>query len=92
MNHWITVHCPMNCVDIYDSMNNYITLQTKEQICSFIRSDLNTLQFCMVNVESQKDFISCGLYAIAELCNGGDPVSCLLEHLSIQITLVTVLD
>ena len=81
MNHWITVsniNCPTNCVNIYDSLYNYITLQTKKQICSFIRSDQNILQFRMADVESQKDGISCGLYAIAfatELCDGGDPVS-----------------
>ena len=50
MNHWITVsniNCPTNCVNIYDSLYNYITLQTNKQICSFIRSDQNILQFHM---------------------------------------------
>ena len=81
-NHWITVtdvgREPGN-VCIYDSMHKYITLHCKKQICSFLKPKQKVLNFCFVNMQSQTDSSSCGLFAIAvatALTYGIDPSYC----------------
>ena len=81
-NHWVTVtniNCPSGCIDVYDSMYNFIKLDTMLQISSFVRSNDKFLQFRLVNVKRQPDSYSCGQFAIAtavELANGNEPALC----------------
>ena len=81
-NHWVTVtniNCPSGCIDVYDSMYNFIKLDTMLQISSFVRSNDKFLQFRLVNVKRQLDSYSCGQFAIAtavELANGNEPALC----------------
>ena len=81
-NHWITatdVGCEPGNVYIYDSMHQYITLNCKKQICSFLKPKQKVLNFCLINMQSQTDSSSCGLFAIAvatALTYGIDPSCC----------------
>ena len=81
-NHWVTVTdvgCEPGHVYIYDSMHQYITLNCKKQICSFLKPRQKVLKFCFVNMQSQTDSSSCGLFAIAvatAITYGKDPSRC----------------
>ena len=96
-NHWITIsnlYSPPDCVYIYDSLHNFVTLQTKKQICSIIRSEKEHLKFCIMNVETQKDMVSCGLFAVAfatELCNRGDLVTASFDSKQLRSHLLSCL-
>ena len=85
-NHWITstnAGCAAGAVKIYDSAPHaYLTLQVKQQICSFMQPETNQLKFQLANVQIQPDSVSCGLFAIAvatELVNNNDPTRCMWD-------------
>ena len=84
-NHWVTVSnisCPSGCINVYDSLYNYVKRDTKLQICSFTRPSEKKITFRLVNMQKQLDSSSCGLFAMAnavELANGNDPASCTFQ-------------
>ena len=52
---------------------------TKQQICSFMRLEADTLYFDLVNVQRQDNGSDCGVFALAnatELTKHRDPVLC----------------
>lgn len=97
-NHWITVsniNSASNSINIYDSLYNYISFKTKKQISSFMKFSLNDVHFCLVNVEQQKDGISCGYFALAfatELCAGQDPALVLWDTEQFRSHLLSCLE
>ena len=67
-NHWVTatdIGCEPGIVKIYDSKYNYMTLDTKKQICSFLKPKQQVLHFHFVSMQAQPDSSSCGLFAVA---------------------------
>ena len=79
-SHWITVSnigCEVGTVRVYDRAYAFINLDTKLQICSFVRPACRTLTLLMPNVQRQPNGYDCGLFAIAtatELALGRDPI------------------
>ena len=82
-NHWVTVTtvgCAADEIQIYDSLYSYVSLNLKQQICSFLRPQEHNIKFLCVDMQHQSDTNSCGLFAIAvatELVTaGGNPATC----------------
>ena len=64
-------------LNVYDSMNWSVNLQTKMQTCSFWKSPIQQITFQMVNIQRQPNVSDCGVFAVAvatELVHGKDPV------------------
>ena len=83
-NHWITVSNMMqggkishDSVFVYDSLLPNVTkMDTKKQICSFLRPQSKTVRFELMNIQMQESLNDCGLHAIAiatELVYERDP-------------------
>ena len=83
-NHWITVSNMMqggkishDSVFVYDSLLPNVTkMDTKKQICSFLRPQSKTVLFELMNIQMQESLNDCGLHAIAiatELVYERDP-------------------
>ena len=83
-NHWVTVSnitrggkCYHEGVFIYDSLcPNTVDMDTKKQICSFMKSKSKVVRFELMNIQMQENLNDCGLYAIAcatELVYKRDP-------------------
>ena len=94
-NHWLATTnagCPKGKVKIFDSaFYGDLALNTKNQICSFLQPQGKRVHFHVLNIQTQHDRCSCGLFAIAvavELVAGGDPTTCewkvtsMREHLA----------
>lgn len=81
-NHWATttnVGCEPGEVLVFDSLYNYISLDTKKQICSFWRPRQEVVQLGLANMQRQPDSSSCGLFAIAvatAIAHGNNPPIC----------------
>ena len=81
-SHWIVVSnvgCKKAVVNIYDSAYNFLSLNTKKQICSLWQPSSDQVEFKLVNVQRQPNSSDCGLFAIAnatELAHGRDPLLC----------------
>ncbi len=86
-NHWVTISNVKpnsdkifdDTVCIYDSNwteKSSLSLNTKQQICSFFKCKAKKVFFEFVNVDRQTNGSDCGLYALAfaaELAHGSDP-------------------
>ena len=76
-NHWIVVsNVECGILNVYDSMNGSVNLQTKMQICSFWKSPSQQITFQMVNIQWQPNASDCGVFTVAvarELVHGKDP-------------------
>ena len=85
-NHWITASnvdvygdsAKSDIVYIYDSLlSSTLSLQTKKQICSFVKpKNGQLLTFDIVNVVQQQNINDCGVFALAfavEIVNKHDP-------------------
>ena len=85
-NHWNVVSnirsdggVFTNSVCIYDSLYMHVALDTKEQICSFVRPKNYKFTFDIANTQHQTNSSDCGLFAIAfatELVHSQSPVLC----------------
>ena len=81
-SHWITVsniNCDSDTVNVYDSAYALIDMDTKLQICSFIRPSCDVLTLRMPNIQHQPNSFDCGVFSIAtatELALGRDPHLC----------------
>ena len=85
-NHWNVVSNIQsdggvftNSVCIYDSLYMHVALDTKKQICSFVRPKNNEFTFDIANTQHQTNSSDCGLFAIAfatELVHSQSPVLC----------------
>ena len=84
-SHWIVVSnvgCKKAVVNIYDSAYNFLSLNTKKQICSLWQPSSDQVEFQLVNVQRQPNSSDCGLFAIAnatELAHGRDPLLCMWD-------------
>jgi len=90
-NHWITVtDCNMATWNpsnerplIYDSkLPNKITLELKQQICSFARPMSQFFRFDIMNIMPQPNSHDCGIIAIAnavEIACGRNPAKCVWD-------------
>lgn len=71
------LNCPQGELHIFASAYGYITLNTKKQICSFLRLEDEVISFKIVNSQMQQNAVLCGLFDIAaavELAAGSNPV------------------
>ncbi|XP_068226874.1 uncharacterized protein [Palaemon carinicauda] len=79
-NHWVTVSnigCENGSVNIYDSMHQNPTDQTKNTIAKYLHTDKEHMSLNIMKVDRQRDGSSCGVYAVAfatSLAIGQDPV------------------
>ena len=84
-SHWIVVSnvgCKKAVVNIYDSAYNFLSLNTKQQICSLWQPSSDQVEFQLVNVQRQPNSSDCGLFAIAnatELAHGRDTMLCMWD-------------
>ena len=90
-NHWLVTTnagCPKGTVKIFDSaFYGDLKLDTKNQICSFLRPQGKGVNFHVIDMQTQRDSGACGLYAIAvavELVAGGDPTTCEWKEASMR--------
>ena len=105
-NHWITVSNiniklsktahSQDSVSVYDSgCSSTISLETKELICGFFKSNKDVLLFEVMNVHTQPNLTDCGLFAIAfatELVFGQDPVLSFFDCASMRPHLMQCLE
>lgn len=88
--HWVAATnagCSKGEVKIFDSAYSHLTLDTKKQICSFLRPQENRIKFVIANMQCQDGPGSCGLYAIAvcaALVAGKDPTTLEWEESSMR--------
>jgi hypothetical protein len=84
--HWVTVsniNCLVGQVDVYCSLLSCPSLQCLQAISTFVRVPVPELEIRVVNVARQRDYKSCGLYAIANahaLLMGKDPRNFVYSH------------
>ena len=78
-NHWITIeNIPSFFVNIYDSVYNTVTMDTKKQIASLLCTKSSTIVLKIHKTQLQVGSSDCGLFAIAyatELAFGHNPAS-----------------
>ena len=64
------------------SAYNFLSLNTKQQICSLWQPSSDQVEFQLVNVQRQLNSSDCGLFAIAnatELAHGRDTMLCMWD-------------
>ena len=99
-NHWVTttnVGCASDSgeVRVYDSLNNYVTLDMQKQICSFLRPPQKTLRLHVMDMQKQSDSSSCGLFAISvatALAHGLNPSKLMWDVAMMRKHLLNCLD
>ena len=72
-NHWITISNigeKENCVNLYDSLYNGVSQETKELIANYMNKD--KVKINVINVQQQENNSDCGVFTIAY-------AQCLLE-------------
>ena len=79
-DHWIAVNVVSdNEVYIYDSVySSKPTYYTMKQIAAIVKSKSHQISLFLAKVQSQKNSIDCGIYAIAfitDLCHGINPAT-----------------
>lgn len=79
-NHWITVSnidCAAGFINVYDSSQKpFLSTNSLNQMCSFLRHPSNAVNFGLVNIQKQLSNSDCGLFALAaatELVYGNHP-------------------
>ena len=103
-NHWITVSNILRYnkrpggatfVAIYDSLRGlYIEHKLKCDVAFFVHSNLDKLEFNIMNVDGQLNLTDCGVYAIAyatHLAHGLDPTVSLWHHKEMRNHLISCL-
>ena len=103
-NHWITVtNCNMatckpcnNRVLIFDSMlPKKVSLEVKQQVCSFARPTSESFRFDVMNIMSQPNLYDCGIFSIAnaiEIACGRNPAKCVWDLVKARHHLIQCLE
>ena len=79
VGHWIglsTLSCKENEIEVYDTLQNFPSLETQTIICRYMKSKASSVTIKLANLAAQKGSSDCGLYAIAILTTlafGNDP-------------------
>lgn len=90
INHWIfisTIGCKKDDIEIYDSLQTILTLQSEIVIARYFHSENSHIVMKFVNIAMQNGSTECGLYAIANmtaLAFGQDPALLVFNQNSLR--------
>ena len=90
INHWIvisTMGCKRDEIEIYDSLQTTLTVQSETIIARYLHSKSSYIIMKYINVAAQSGSTECGLYAIAimtALAHGQDPALFILDQNSLR--------